>query len=150
MFFSDRLAAYAEMRRVLRPGATFRMLTWGPLAENSLFLAGAEVRQALGHLDASFAQTLCSYCEHDKIESELKQTSFQRVRITRMSLNIHASNEELAAALVLGSLSFRRTISTQVEVERQLIAATNAYRKVLGSAERHSANVIAVEASVVA
>ena len=34
MFFPDRVAAYREARRVLRPGGTYLMSTWGPSAAN--------------------------------------------------------------------------------------------------------------------
>src|SRR5690349_8292422 len=36
MFFPDRLAAYREVRRVLRPGGTFLFNAWCPLADNPL------------------------------------------------------------------------------------------------------------------
>ena len=45
MFFSDRVGAFTEIRRVLSPGGRFLFNTWGPFAEHAFevaFQAGLE------------------------------------------------------------------------------------------------------------
>jgi SAM-dependent methyltransferase len=47
MFFADPVAAFANIRRALRPGARLAMVTWRAFAENPLFTAPAEAAASL-------------------------------------------------------------------------------------------------------
>jgi len=46
MFFSDPVAAFANLRAQLRPGARVTLAAWGPAAENPWFRVPARIASA--------------------------------------------------------------------------------------------------------
>ncbi|MBV8186967.1 MAG: methyltransferase domain-containing protein [Alphaproteobacteria bacterium] len=88
MFFPDRVAAYREAWRVLRPGGHFLFNVWGPLAANPVMaavvegLAGRYPQQKSWFLE----RTPCGYHDPDRIESNLRAAGFSDLRIETVKL----------------------------------------------------------------
>lgn len=78
MFFPDRVAAYREVRRVLRPGGSFLFSTWNGIDRNEF---AAEVTRALGvefpaDPPSFLPRTPHGYWDVARIESDLQGAGF--------------------------------------------------------------------------
>jgi SAM-dependent methyltransferase len=83
MFFPDRVAAYREARRVLRPGGTFLISTWDDLEHNS-FAAGlaTAVERVLPHDPPSFITRIPhGYSDPAQVTSDLRSAGFSDVEL---------------------------------------------------------------------
>lgn len=83
MFFPDRVRAYAEARRVLRPGTRITAAVWGPLEGNEVTLI---VEQALaelfpGRTPTFYRRVPFGYTDHDLIRAELEEAGFSEVGV---------------------------------------------------------------------
>jgi SAM-dependent methyltransferase len=81
MFFPDRVAAYRQMHRVLRPGGTVLFNVWGPLADNPGSAAIHRVLTAtLGEPEPAFiARTPFGYADPEQVEADVVQAGFGEV-----------------------------------------------------------------------
>jgi ubiquinone/menaquinone biosynthesis C-methylase UbiE len=77
-FFPDRLAGFAEIRRVLRPSGRLVASIWAPLEFNKGHHA---VVQALERqkVDASGAKRACSFADADDIRETAKRAGFTKI-----------------------------------------------------------------------
>jgi SAM-dependent methyltransferase len=106
MFFPDKRAAFAEVRRVLEPGGRFLFSTWGTVAENDY--AGA-LSRALDQLfpdDTPRFLTTVPHGYHDPevIVADLEAAGFRGVHHVAVTLPGHAgSAADLAAGFCTGS-----------------------------------------------
>lgn len=77
MFF-ERAAAYAEVRRVLRPGGAYAFNVWGGLADNEVPAVVAEAVAALAAEDPPdfFGRTPYGYFDHARIVADLAAAGF--------------------------------------------------------------------------
>ncbi|WP_322597462.1 MULTISPECIES: class I SAM-dependent methyltransferase [unclassified Methylobacterium] len=83
MFFPDRRAAFAQARRVLRPGGRFVLTVWDRLAENDL---AATVTQALAALfpadpPAFLARTPYGLHDPEAVRGDLLAAGFSSVTV---------------------------------------------------------------------
>lgn len=100
MFFPDRVRAYAEARRVLRPGARITAAVWGALEGNEVTLL---VEQALaelfpGRTPTFYRRVPFGYTDHDLIRAELEEAGFSDIDLRTVE---HVSAPTSAGAIAL-------------------------------------------------
>jgi ubiquinone/menaquinone biosynthesis C-methylase UbiE len=134
MFFPNRIAAYREAWRVLKPRGHFLFNVWGPLAANPVMaaavegLAGRYSQQQSWFLD----RTPCSYHDANLIASHLSAAGFADTRIETVKLAGHFSTALDAAIGLCQGTPMRGEIEaldpTGLEAATREAAATVAKR----------------------
>jgi SAM-dependent methyltransferase len=107
MFFADPAAAFANLRRALKPGGRLCFACWGTLEENRHWLIPFEV--ALRHLGPpapkpAHAPGPMAYADPDYVRSFLGAAGFESIEIFREHPEIFASTaeEEARHAAIMG------------------------------------------------
>jgi ubiquinone/menaquinone biosynthesis C-methylase UbiE len=106
MFFPDKVAAYAEVRRVLAPGGAWLFNVWDRLEANTGSAAiDRAVRAALPEAELGFiARTPFGYNDPGRIEDELRAAGFAEVAVERVErVSPPGSAASLARGMCLGS-----------------------------------------------
>ncbi|MDH6590180.1 ubiquinone/menaquinone biosynthesis C-methylase UbiE [Variovorax sp. TBS-050B] len=106
MFFPDRVAGYAEARRVLRPGGRFVFSVWDRIEENDFAREVTEALAAMfpGDPPRFLARTPHGYHEAARIEEELRRAGFTAVAIgTHGKLGRAASAHDVAVGYCQGT-----------------------------------------------
>jgi ubiquinone/menaquinone biosynthesis C-methylase UbiE len=144
MFFPDRVGAYREAKRVLRPGGAFLFNAWDSVEENPVTAA------VVGALEPSFPQDAPSffrrvpfgYYDKARIEADLRAAGFAEVTIETLRPLSRVSARNAAIGLCQGT-------PLRAEIEQHgldLAAATGAAAAALASFDgtdaRMSANVV--------
>ncbi|MER9950858.1 methyltransferase domain-containing protein [Mesorhizobium sp. M0047] len=107
MFFPDRVAAYEQARRVMRPGGHFVFNVWSAIEENEF---AEEVTRALGTLFPAdpprfLARTPHGYHNADAIRADVHAAGFHDVSIEALgAVSAAPSPYEAAAAYCQGTL----------------------------------------------
>jgi ubiquinone/menaquinone biosynthesis C-methylase UbiE len=101
MFFPDKVRAYAEAHRVLRPGGHFLLSVWDGISENEFAdVFTAALAELLGKGAPDFlARTPHGYNDRARIEAELKRAGFATVRTDTVE---HVSRAESARDVAIG------------------------------------------------
>ena len=147
MFFSNRVAGYAEARRVLKPGGRFVFSAWDRIEENAF---ADEVTQAVAtvfpHDPPRFlARTPHGYHDVALIRAEVSRAGFSDIRIeTREELS-HASSAREAATAYCQGTPLRNEIEArdagllEIATERaaQAIASRHGDGPVAGKIQAH-------------
>ena len=96
MFFPDRLAAYREVRRVLRPGGAFLFNAWCPLGENPLAeIVHESVAAQLPDDPPGFLKrTPYGHGSADEIERDLTAAGFEDFDIERVEFPSRAPSAD--------------------------------------------------------
>jgi SAM-dependent methyltransferase len=99
MFFPDKLVAYREARRVLRPGGTFLFNVWDSLSENALPRVVADAVRAAFPSDPPdfFARIPHGYCDIDAIKGSLGEAGFSRITAEKLQLRSKSASSHDAA-----------------------------------------------------
>lgn len=92
MFFLDKVAAYREARRMLRPGGRFFLNVWDRIEDNEL---GALVTEAVASLFPAdpprfLARTPHGYFDTGRIRDELRAAGFAEIAIETVELSSRA------------------------------------------------------------
>ena len=105
MFFPDRIAAYREARRVLRPGGAFLFNVWDRLEANPASRAVAEAVAALFPDDPPGFLSRVPFGYHDKarIERDLRDAGFESVEIETVAKRSLGRAAEIAPGICQGS-----------------------------------------------
>lgn len=143
MFFSDRVAAYREARRVLKPGGRFVFNVWDRISEN---VFADDVTSALKEMFPDdppqfLARTPHGYHDVDLIRSELEAAGFDTVTIeTRDELSRGASPRHPAIAYCQGT-----PLRNEIEARDagKLEAATDHAASVIG--RKHGEGAVAAK-----
>lgn len=129
MFFPDRVGAYREARRVLRPGGTFLMNVWDAIERNAV---SHQLSQAIARLfpddPPSFLQRV-PYSYHDpvRVEQDVGAAGFGDVTVERVErTSLVSGGSEAATGLVQGS-----PLMLEVQARGSVEAATRAAAEAL-------------------
>jgi ubiquinone/menaquinone biosynthesis C-methylase UbiE len=130
MFFPDKVAAYREARRVLRPGGTFLFNVWDRLEANTGSRAIHDaVRDAVPEPKPEFiARTPFGYHDPAAIDRHLREAGFTAVAIETVARSSSPEDAaRLARGMCLGSpLAGELAAHDPAVRERALAAATDA------------------------
>ena len=106
MFFPDRVAAYEEIRRVLRPGGSFLFSIWNGIEQNEF---AAVVTEAVGELYPGdppmfLARTPHGHGSPIEIEGEVRAAGFTHCELApRDDVSVAADPEQPAIAYCQGT-----------------------------------------------
>ncbi len=132
MFFPDRVAAYREIRRVLRPGGTFLFNVWSGIEDNEF---ADVVTQALSTLYPGdpplfLARTPHGYGRPDEIESDLEAAGFDQCSLCRRDDTSSAAGPHVPAIAYCQGTPLRNEIEAREPggLDRATAVATAALR----------------------
>jgi ubiquinone/menaquinone biosynthesis C-methylase UbiE len=94
MFFPDKVAGYAQARRVLRPGGRFLFSVWDRIETNAIPAVVHEAVTALFPRDPPdfMTRTPHGYHDLDRIRGDLRAAGFERITIDTVMLPSRAAS----------------------------------------------------------
>jgi ubiquinone/menaquinone biosynthesis C-methylase UbiE len=147
MFFPDRVAGYAEARRVLRPGGRFVFSVWDRIEENAFANDVTNAVAAMFPHDPPrfLARTPHGYHDLARIRDDLARAGFTDISIgTHAKLSLSSSAQAAAAAYCHGTplrneIEMRDAFALQLATERAAaaIAARHGEGPVAGKIQAH-------------
>lgn len=150
MFFADRVAAYREVRRVLRPGGTFLFNVWNGLEDNEF---ADVVSEAVGTVFPEdppmfLARTPHAHGSPHDIERDVQAAGFTHCTIQQRDDISPAASPDLPAIALCRGTPLRNEIEARDPdgLDRATAAATAALRERFGDGPiqgRISAAVVA-------
>ena len=105
MFYSDRIKAYQEAKRVLKPGGTFIFATWDDIQFNAMPLITKETLEYFFPVDTpAFYSVPFSYFDKKQINSDLTEAGFSNIKTeTKQLKGFSASAHDAAKGLIQGT-----------------------------------------------
>ena len=132
MFFADRVAAYREIRRVLRPGGVFLFNVWNHVGLNEF---AATVTDALANLFPAdppqfLARTPHAHGDMNEIQSEVRAAGFKLCCFEQQEEVCRATSPALVSLAYIQGTPLRNEIESRVagSLERVTRAVTKAVR----------------------
>ena len=143
MFFPDRISAYREAKRVLKPGGRFLFNVWDRIEEN---VFAYDVTNALARLypddpPCFLARTPHGYHDMALIRRELGDAGFSRIAIETKAEQSHALSPRLPAVAYCQGTPLRNEI--EARTPGKLEAATDYAASAI--AERHGGGNVAAK-----
>lgn len=141
MFFPNRVAGYAEARRVLRPGGRFVFSVWDRIEENAF---ADEVTSAVAtvfpHDPPKFlARTPHGYHDVARIREELRDGGFADIEIeTREERSLSPSARDVATAYCHGT-----PLRNEIEARDASLLQITIDRATLAISDRHGEGAVA-------
>ncbi|MDY0870858.1 class I SAM-dependent methyltransferase [Dongia rigui] len=149
MFFPDRVAAYREARRVLKPGGHFLFNVWDRIEEN---IFANDVTKALAEMFPNdpprfLARTPHGYHDTLLIRRELEAAGFSRVTIETRAEQSRAPSARLAALAYCHGTPLRNEI--EARDAGKLEAATDHAASALAAKHGNGVVVAKIQAHVI-
>ncbi|WP_454700195.1 class I SAM-dependent methyltransferase [Agrobacterium burrii] len=143
MFFTDRLSAYREAMRVLKPGGHYLFNVWDRIEENDL---ANDVTNALAEMFPDdpprfMVRTPHGYHDTALIRSELENAGFSRVVIETIAAQSRASSSRIPAMAYCHGTVLRTEI--EARAPGQLDAATDCAASAIKA--RHGSGEVAAK-----
>jgi ubiquinone/menaquinone biosynthesis C-methylase UbiE len=143
MFFPDRLSAYREARRVLKPGGNFLFNVWDRIEEN---VFADDVTKALARIFRDdpprfLARTPHGYHDTALIRRELEDAGFSRIAIETKAEQSRASSPRIPAVAYCQGTVLRNEIEARDAGKLQ--AATDYAASAI--ADRHGTGEVAAK-----
>jgi SAM-dependent methyltransferase len=143
MFFPDKAKAYAEARRVLKPGCCFLFSVWDKLEHNGLpRIASAAIGDLFPNDRTTFmARGPYGYNDIPAIERALRGAGFARVEAETLTRRVRATARDQAIGSCQGG-PLRNEIEARDPngLERATEAVTRAIEKEYGTGEFEATN----------
>lgn len=124
MFFPDRVLAYREARRMLRPGGRFLFNVWDRIEANPATYIAARAVASLFPDDPPdfFARVPFGYHDKVAIEADLRAAGFNRIECETVAMRCRIGSAREAAAGICQGTPLR----SEIEARGSLDAATEA------------------------
>lgn len=155
MFFPERVAAYREIRRVLRPGGTFLFNIWNPIEANDFanVVALAMSQRYPDDPPKFLARTPYGHSDPAKIERDIQAAGFEQQHLFQLDAISAAATPDLPAIAFCQGSPLRNEIETREPggLERATAAATEALRTRYGDGPiegRISAVIVSASSAV--
>jgi ubiquinone/menaquinone biosynthesis C-methylase UbiE len=137
MFFPDRVAAYREIRRVLRPGGTFLFNVWSEIEENDFANVITDALSALypENPPKFLARTPYGHGSQAEIEADVRAAGFETCVLHEQGEVSTAASPDIPAIAFCHGTPLRNEIESLEPggLERATAAATEALRTRYGS-----------------
>jgi SAM-dependent methyltransferase len=153
MFFPDKRKAFAEARRVLRPGGTFHFNVWDRIEDNEFADLVTQAMAAMFPRDPPrfLARTPHGYSDTDAIARDLREGGFGAPTITTLAARSRAASPDVPAVAYCQGTPLRGEIEARdasrleeaTQAAARLLAAHFGERDVDGRIQAH---VVSVEA----
>lgn len=117
MFFPDRIAAYAEARRMLRPGGAFLFNAWDRVEKNPVTAAIVDLLPK--DPPSFFARIPFGYHDPARIEADLRAVGFTGIAIETLALTSRVDARAAATGLCQGT-----PLRAEIEERGDLAEAT--------------------------
>jgi SAM-dependent methyltransferase len=140
MFFPDRIGAYREALRVLRPGGAFLFAVWGRLEDNPASIALSDAVAALFPDDppAFLRRTPFGYNDQALIRRDLAAAGFSGVEIETVGRESRGNASDAALGMCQGSPLRAEIEARAPERLTEATEAAAAAIRALGGGERVS------------
>lgn len=148
VFFPDKVAAFAEARRVLAPGGVFALNVWGALGEHDFQAALFDAAEdAVPGTPARFMRSVVhGYAGADVIAGDLRAAGFHRVRTEAVTLEGRAGSvADLAAGYCTGT-PMRAELEAQGDLDVVVAVAERLEARFGSGPDTGSMTALAVEA----
>jgi ubiquinone/menaquinone biosynthesis C-methylase UbiE len=105
MFFPDRVGAYREVRRVLKPGGRFLFNVWDRIENNPVTatVGGAVAARFPEHAESFYRRVPFGYHDKARIEADLREAGFTEIAAETVALTSRVDARDAATGLVQGT-----------------------------------------------
>lgn len=136
MFFPDRAVAYAEARRVLRPGGQFVFSTWDRIEENEFADTVTTALRSVFPTDPPrfLARTPHGYHDPTAIALDLARAGFSEPQITTIAARSRAQSPHVPALAYCHGTPLRDEIEARGDLDLATAAAERALAEQFGTA----------------
>jgi ubiquinone/menaquinone biosynthesis C-methylase UbiE len=144
MFFPDRVGAYREVRRVLKPGGRFLFNVWDRIENNPVTatVGGAIAARFPEHADSFYRRVPFGYHDKARIEADLREAGFKEITIETVALTSRVGARHAAIGLVQGTPLRAEIEAHGVDLDEATDAAAAALAALDGRDAPMSAHVV--------